>query len=156
MNAMVTIQFIPGIDYKKGDYAILCGNAGEGDIDFDIPLSEEIPLFPNGCGIFGFGHQPFGKSRFCRPFSNGPLGWLHLPFCKGPFALGSALIEAKVQVESCGNYKYAFKVFDSTGNENEGAPEEVELAIHIAPPAPDTALKKYSYDKDTDVLILTT
>ena len=56
-------------------------------------------------------------------------------------------------VITCGEYKFALQVYDSLGNPNTGSPQELEADIHIAPAAP-AGLKKVSYDKDIDILIL--
>lgn len=154
MSAIVTVEFVVPVGYLEGDYAKLYGNNGSGDIDYDTPLNNDIfPLFPNGAGIFGFGHAPFGHFRFGHGHSMRAAGFGHLPFGHFPFGHGSDYIRAKHKIYTCGRYKYAFVCYDEFDNQHTGTPEEVELEIHIAPPVP-TGLKKNSYDKDTDILIL--
>lgn len=62
-------------------------------------------------------------------------------------------IEIVLPIATCGEYKYALQVYDSLGNPNTGTPQELAANIHIATAAP-TGLKKVSYDKDTDILVL--
>jgi len=155
MGIMITIQFAVPAGYLNGDYARLCGNGGSGDIDWNNPLTEEIfDLFPRGCGIYGFGHAPWGHFRFGHGYSTSTQGFGHLPWGNFPFGYGTALITATCQVEGCGTYKFGFACYDKLGNVHEGTPEEVTQAIHVAPAAPITGLKKNSYNKTTDVLIL--
>lgn len=154
MNGLVTIEYIVPAGYREGDYAKLHGNGGVGSIDWNNPLSEEVfDLFPNGAGLFGFGLAPFGHHRFGHAHSMRAAGFGRLPFGHHPFGHGTATITATYEVEDCGDYKFGFACYDELGNAHEGSPEETELEIHLAPAAP-TGLKKNSYDKDTDVLVL--
>ena len=63
------------------------------------------------------------------------------------------LFRSAHEVDSCGAYKFGFACYDKLGNLHEGAPEEATVDVHIAPAAP-TGLKKNSYDKDTNILVL--
>jgi hypothetical protein len=155
LSAKINLNFVVNIGYIIGDYAQLCGNGGEGEIDWVEPLTvEKFDLFPAGQGIFGLFKSPCFTTKCYSLYSTGPEGCYSLPCYKGPVYLGSALIESSVIVDNCGDYKFGFAVYDEAGNDHEGSPDEAILYIHIAPPAP-TGLKKYSYDKETDVLILT-
>lgn len=156
MTALVTIQFVVPAGHREGDYAKLHSNGGSGDIDWNSPVDNNIyPLFPQAKGIAGFGHAPFGNHRFGKAHSTGPLGFGQLPFGNHPFGLGTALVTATDEVTECGSYKYGFACYDEFGNQHEGTPEEAELNIHMAPEAPE-GLKKKSYNKTNDVLILET
>ncbi len=154
MSALITIQFVVPVGYQEGDYARLHGNGGEGNIDWQNPLSEEkLALFPNGAGIFGFGRAPWGYFRWGHAHSMRAAGWGHLPWGRFPWGYGTAVVLAKHEVDSCGNYKFGLACYDKHGNVHQGTPEEVEVEVHLAPPAP-TGLKKNSYDKNTDILVL--
>lgn len=154
MSAIIIIKFIVPVGYEDGDYAYLHGNGGSGDIDWDSPLiNERFDLFPNGAGIYGFGHAPWGHFRWGHCHSKRTAGWGHLPWGHFSWGHGTAVIMAQVRVESCGEYKFGFACYDSLGNVHQGAPEEALVSVHIHPPAP-TGLKKNIYDKDTDILIL--
>ena len=154
MSAIITIEFIVPVGYEQGDYAILHGNGGDGDIDWDNPVDNNIyDLFPDGGGIFGWGHAPWGHFRWGHAHSKRTAGWGHLPWGHFPWGHGTGVIRAAQQVDYCGDYKYGFKCYDKLGNLHTGTPEEASVSVHIAPPAP-TGLKKNSYDKDTDVLVL--
>lgn len=101
MSVLITINFVVGVDYIEGDYAVLFGNGGEGDIDWETPLSGHLDLFPNRQGIYGYGHAPYGRHRYGMAHSTGPLGYGHLPYGHSPYGLGSELIGADVEVDSC-------------------------------------------------------
>ena len=153
-KAVVTLKFVVPAGYAEGDYSLLAGNGGSGAIDWDNPLSQtQYPLFPNGAGLYGFGHAPFGQHRFGRGHSMRCAGFGHIHFGKGPFGHGAGIVDAVTEVDECGDYKFGLACYDSLGNLHEGSPEEIELEIHIAPDVP-SGLQKNSYDKETDVLIL--
>ena len=153
-SALITTSFVVPAGYAEGDYALLHGNAGSGDVDWDKPLSsEQLSLFPNGAGIYGFGRAPFGRHRFGRGHSMNCQGFGHIPFGKGPFGHGTGIVEAEYEADQCGDYLFGLACYDSLGNAHEGTPEETEVEVHVAPDAP-TGLVKNSYDKDTDVLVL--
>jgi len=153
-RAVVTIKFVVGLGHCDGDYAMLHGSGGSGDIDWDNPLTQmKYELFPNGGGIFGWGHAPWGHFRWGHCHSKRCLGWGHLPWGHFPWGHGTNIIRAKVVVDVCGDYKFGFACYDKFGNKHEGSPEEIEVSIHLAP-QPPTGLKKNSYNKETNVLIL--
>ena len=155
MSAKVILTFCTPADCEAGDYAILYGNGGDGEIDWVNPLlnGRKFDLFPMGGGIYGWGHAPWGHFPWGHALSMRTLGWGHLPWGHFPWGHGTALISTEVPIVVCGDYKFAFVAFDSLGNANVGDPQEISLTIHTAPPMP-TGLTKYSYNKDTDVLIL--
>ena len=154
MSAIITIEFVVPPGYQQSDYARLHGNDGDGDIDWDNPVDNNIyELFPAGAGVFGFGHAPWGHFRWGHAESLRTAGWGHLPWGRFPWGHGTGVIRATHQVDVCGEYKYGFKCYDAPGNLHVGAPEEASVSVHLAPPAP-TGLKKNSYNKDTDVLVL--
>jgi len=154
MSAIVTLQFVVSIGYADGDYVVLHGNGGSGEIDWETPLStHQYDLFPDGAGIYGFGLAPFGRHRFGRAQSRSSPGFGRLPFGRHPFGLGTSVITITHKVDYCGDYKFALACYDAAGNLHEGSPVELDVPIHIAPPAP-TGLVKHSYDKDTDILML--
>jgi len=152
MKAIVTLGFVVPVGYEQGDYAVLHSNNGSGNIDWDTPLST-YDLFPNSAGIFGFGHAPFGHFRFGHSHSMCTAGWGHLPFGHFPFGHGSAVITAKHMIYDCGEYKFAFACYDKLGNLHEGTPETATIYMHVAPDVP-VGLKKHSYNKNTDILLL--
>lgn len=150
----ITLQFVVPAGFRKGDYAKLFSDAGDGTIDYDTPVDTRLyQLFPAGAGIYGFGHAPFGRFRFGHGHAMRAIGFGHLPFGHFPWGLGSAQITATHQVSACGTYKYAFKTYDAAGNPQSGDPQEVSVTVHTAPAKP-TGLEKTSYNKTTDVLTL--
>ena len=154
MSLLVTIEFTVPVGNEDGDYARLHGNNGTGAINWNTPLSDDIySLFPKGAGIFGFGRAPWGHFFWGHAHSMRTPGWGHLPWGHFPWAHGSAVIKAVHEVNSCGDYKFGFACYDKAGNLYEDTAEEVTVNVHTAPPAP-TGLKKNSYNKTTDILIL--
>jgi hypothetical protein len=155
MSAKVTLQFCVPIGYQPGDYAQLFGNSGDGGIDYDTPLlnGRKFDLFPMGSGVYGCGSEPCGESPCGYPYSARTLGCGYDPCGYAPCGFGTAVIAAEVIVATCGGYKFAFAVFDSLDNPEQGSPQELSLSIHTAPPVP-TGLTKHSYDPNTGVLVL--
>lgn len=154
-KAIITIKFLATPDHRPGDYAQLYSNGGDGDIDWNTPVSSRRhPLYPGDAGQYGFGRTPFGRT----PFGHGQAigvntGFGHGPFGRTPFGHGATVVTATHAVTACGMYKYGIKTFDAAGNENEGTPAEETLSVHVTPPRA-TPLKPLSYDKATDILIL--
>lgn len=154
MSVNITIEFAVPIGYEQGDYAVLHGSGGSGPIDWDSPLSNAIyDLFPNGAGIYGFGHAPWGRFRWGRAHSMRCPGWGNLPWGHFPWGYGTALISALYKGDYCGDYKFGFACCDAAGNLHEGTPQEITVVVHIAPPVPGRLVKN-SYDKNTGVLVL--
>ena len=82
MSARITIIWAVPAGYSEGDYAMLFGNGGgEGvGIDYDTPLTnEKFLLFPDGGGIFGWGHAPWGHFAWGHAWATRVAGWYHLP-----------------------------------------------------------------------------
>ena len=152
---IVTIRLAVPLGHRPGDYCLLHSNNGSGDVDFDSPHStKHIPLMPNGAGNYGFGEGPFGMFPFGGPYQkNITRGFGELPFGMFPFGIGTILIEENVHITDCGDWKFALVAYDKLGNVHEGTPNEVAVSVHVAPPKPQ-GLQKESYDKDTDVLVL--
>ena len=156
MNTLITLEHTVPVGYCQGDYAYLHGNAGEGDIDWDTPVSSErFNLFPRGAGVYGFGFAPWGHFRWGRAHSQRAAGWGHLSWGDFPWGHGTGIIRAAYEVSDCGAYKFGFTCYDELGNLHTGTPEEVDVHVHVAPLAP-TGLTKESYNKTTDVLVLNT
>lgn len=154
MSARITISHTVNYGHLPGDYARLHGNGGNGNIDWVDPVNgSKIDLFPGGSGNYGFGHAPWGHFSFGHAFGSRTTGFGHLPWGHFPFGHGSVEVDVSDEVHQCGEYKYALACYDLVGNLHEGTPDEITLHIHIASNAP-TALKKGTYDKATDVLIL--
>lgn len=154
MSAMITIQYVVDLGYRLGDYAQLHSNNADRDIDWNDPVDDTIyELFPNAAGIYGWGSAEWGNFRWGRAHSERTPGWGQMPWGLSPWGYGTSVITAVHEVSVCGKYKFGFACYDQFGNLHEGTPEEAEIEIHFAPDAP-TGLKKDSYNKTTDVLIL--
>ena len=154
MPARITIRFVVPIGYREGDYAQLHGNGGSGAIDWETPLTESVyQLFPDGAGIYGFGEAPFGRHPFGFAYAMRTAGFGRAPFGRHPFGYGATVIHITSEVRLCGAYKFGLACYDAAGNVHTGSPQELEVPVHIAPPAPE-GLSKGTYDKATDVLVL--
>jgi hypothetical protein len=154
MSATITLKLIVPLSASPGDYAMLYANSGDGDIDFNTPLTgEKIDLFPDGDGNYGWGLAPWGKFPFGQALSVNTQGWGLAPWGLFPFGYGAVIIVCTVGVADCGDWKFAFKTFDAAGNANAGSPGEVTASVHITPQAP-VGLKKVLYDPATGDLTL--
>jgi len=154
MSCWVNILLPVPPGYRPGDYARLCWDAGSGAVDYANPIStEKMELFPNNCGIHGFGTAPIDKGPFGSAVCIGTPGWASLPFGCSPFGLGTCLLRARYRVTACGSYKFGLAVYDSAGNRHSGSSAEIAVTVHTAPPAP-SGLRKVSYNPATGNLIL--
>ncbi len=154
MSALVTIEHTVPAGTELRSTARLHGNGGSGDIDWVNPVSNEIfDLFPDGAGIYGYGHAPYGHHRFGHSHSMRTPGYGHVPYGHHPYGHGAVVISADVEVDECGAYKFGFACYDEARNPHAGTPDEETVHIHIAPAAPD-GLKLNAYNKTTDVLTL--
>jgi hypothetical protein len=154
MAVKITMQFVVPAGYRRGDYAKLFWDSGTGTIDYDAPVDNRLyELFPDGAGIYGFGHALWGHFRWGHAQSRRAPGFGHLSWGRFPWGHGSGVVVASHVVSACGTYKYALKIYDSTGNAQSGSPAEASIAVHTAPPKP-AGLKKETYNKTTDVLTL--
>ncbi len=151
MGQRVTVKFVVPAGYSQGDYCVLYSNGGSGSVDTQVSGIEH-GLFARG-GIYGFGKTPFGKSRFGKGLSLGTVGFGKNPFGKGCFGHGSAEVSESVDITDCGSWLFSFYCYDEFGNIHTGTPEELAVIVHMAPDAPD-GLTKTSYNKTTDILIL--
>lgn len=155
--ARVTISLAVPAGYKDGDHAQLHSNGGgipASEIDWNNPVSSrQIPLFPGGAGIYGYGHAPYGNFAYGHPWSMRAVGYGHLPYGHFPYGHGTALLAITDRVTDCGDFIYAFAAYDKAGNAHEGTPDQAALSIHI-PPNPPAGLTKATYDKATGLLTL--
>ena len=150
----VTVNLTVPTGYAPGDYVKLCSNGGSGDIDYDNPISNSpLPLFPDGRGLLGKGHAPKGHCRKGHAFSNNVPGKGQLPKGHFPKGHGTIVIETEVDIESCGDYLFAYAAYDPAGNLHQGSPQELPVYIHQAP-NPPTKVKLTSYNATTDILVL--
>jgi len=152
-KAKATIKWPVPAGYKPGDYAVLCANDGLGGaVDFNNQISTH-DLFRRGAGIYSVYRTPCYTTRCYKPSAQRTGGPYSTPCYKGCCGHTPNVIETTVDIAECGSWKYAFAVYDSLGNIYEGTAEEVAIEVHIEPDKP-TGLKKVSYNKTTDILIL--
>jgi len=154
MKAMITVDFVVPLGYAPGDYAILHTSGGSGDIDWNSPASSaRHELFPQGAGVYGFGHAPFGHHRFGCCHSMRTPGFGRLPFGRNPFGHGTSVVRVNYKVSTCGYYRLGLACYDAVGNLHDGDPGEAAVNVHVPPPSP-AGLTKNSYNKATGVLTL--
>ena len=153
MAKRVTVKWAPPAGYAIGDYCVLYFNDGSGDIDTAVSGTAH-QLFRRGAGIYGCGHTPAGKVRCGKCSAQRTAGCGHTPIGKGCCGHGSTLITEAADITECGNWLFAFYCYDQFGNLHTGTPEEAAVTVHMAPAAP-AGLTKTSYNKTTDILILT-
>ncbi len=155
MSAVITITSLIPAGYAQGDYAQLHSNGGSGEIDWNTPVdTTRYDLFPDGAGLHGFGHGPFGSFPFGHAWADRVRGFGHLPFGDFPFGSGCVQIEATHRVTQCGAYKYGLACYDESGNAHSGSPAEASVDVHIAPAAP-AGLRQSTYSRSAATLTLT-
>lgn len=154
MPAQITLQFVVPLAFRPGDTVRLYSNGGSGVINWTTPHDNAVyDCFPEGAGVYGWGHAPWGRFPWGHAYAQRTRGWGHLPWGHFPWGLGATLLTIRTQVQSCGEYLFALGATDAAGNAHVGTPDELALSIHLAPAAP-AGLKFVSYDPDADLLIL--
>jgi hypothetical protein len=127
-------------------------NHGEGDVDYESPVNNAAkrvwPAWQDKCG---FGLSRFGRSDFGFDAS-AAIGFGKGFFGLGEFGLDADVIDWTSEQMQAGAYKFAVKVVDSQGNQDEGQGEtELMTVIPAAKPAEDMSLT--SFDKQTNKLV---
>jgi len=136
-----------------GAAAQIFSNNGSGNIDYGQPAtSRPVRIWPAWQDKGGFGFGMFGESDF------GFDGSAAVGFGRGAYGLGEFGFDADMmnwrssELET-GDYKFAVKISDMFGNENEGL-NETETITVIPGPKPAEEVTITSFDKETNELVL--
>ena len=127
-------------------------DGGAGKIDYDVPVSEALPLWGTWHDKAGFGLCRFGESDFGWEGS-AAVGFGRGAFGGGEFGFDADMIEWTSGELDAGVYSFAIKVADRIGNLGSGASVISDIVVV---PAADAAegLKVGSFDSDGNVLEL--
>lgn len=127
-------------------------NGGDGEIDYDIPVSEALPLWGAWQDKAGFGLCRFGEGDFGWDGS-AAVGFGRGVFGGGEFGFDADMIEWTSGELAVGVYSFAIKVIDRTGKLQSGASVVSDV---VMVPAADAAegLAVGSFDSDGNVLEL--
>ncbi len=132
--------------------AQIYSNHGSGDVDYDAPVNNAAKrIWPAWQDKGGFGQSGFGRSDFGFDASAA------IGFGKGVFGLGEFGLDADViawtsEQLQAGLYKFAVKVVDSRGNQDEGQ-SETELMTVIPGAKPAEEMRLTSFDEQTNELV---
>ena len=128
------------------------GNGGFGEIDYDVPVSEALPLWGAWHDKAGFGLCRFGEGDFGWDGS-AAIGFGRGAFGGGEFGFDADMIEWISGELSAGVYNFAIKVIDRMGKLQSG---ESVVSDVVVVPAADAAegLEVGSFDSDGNVLEL--
>jgi hypothetical protein len=127
-------------------------NNGSGEINYDEPVTEQpIKIWPAWQDKAGFGMSRFGASDFGFDFSGG-IGFGRGHFGRGWFGCDADSFDWTSKQLEPGTYRFGVKVIDEAGNES-GASESGEITVTPAA-RPAERLEVYSYDKQTNKLVL--
>jgi len=125
---------------------------GTGQIDYDSQLNEQpIRVWPNWQDKAGFGMSRFGVSDFGYD-SSAAVGFGKGTFGRGQFGMDADVFEWVSELLEIGVYKFAVKVTDGKGN--EGISSETGEVVVIPAARPAEQVSVYSFDKDTNQLVL--
>ena len=134
-----------------GSKVQIFSNGGAGEIDYNNPLSDLIPVWPVWQDKAGFGMSRFGLSDFGYDsaasvgFGKGYFGQCEFGLDTDSFNWVSAQLQSGV-------YKFGIKVTDEAGNESSST-ESSEIAVTPAA-TPAEELEISSFNKDTNQLVL--
>ncbi len=125
---------------------------GTGQIDYENPVNETaIQIWPGWQDKSGFGMSRFGFSDFGYD-SSAAAGFGKGSFGIDEFGIDADAIEWKSPVLPAGAYKFAFVIFDKSGNKSCTVETEQITVTPAAEPA--RTLEILSYNKQTNELVL--
>ena len=112
-------------------------DARDGNVDYDNPISPDIPAWPDGIGKLGLGAGPMGSGQLGRGTTEG-YGMGIGPMGLGPMGVGGLWRLFRTDLLRDGNWKFGVKTFDKAGN---SAAATTTVAQTLAgTPAPPTKL----------------
>jgi len=136
----------------EGEWQVF-SNGGNGEVDYDTPISEEPNLFWHAWQDKpGFGLAKFGKSDFGYD-SSAAAGFGDGKFGESEFGFGADRINWVSGELETGEYVFAIKITNEAGNSAEGESESEQITI-IKTACPVEGLAVESYDKQQDELVL--
>jgi hypothetical protein len=151
-SGRVEINILREQNLPTGSSAQVYFDGGSGEIDYGSPINDlPVRIWParqdkNGLGMSEFGLGEFGyDSAAAIGFGKGNFGW-------GQFGLDADSIKWVSQPLERGTYKFAVKVVDENGNESVGS--EVDEVVVIPAPRPAGEVNVFSFDKQTNELVL--
>jgi hypothetical protein len=116
---------------------VLVGDAGTGTLDTATPLSDHLPIFAGGAGVYGKGGGPKGGGPKGGGFGKRLPGKGGGPKGGGPKGFGCVPVQASVEITECGTYQFALLAYDAAGNCKTDTPDIQTETIHVTPAAPD-------------------
>ncbi|MHC4394607.1 MAG: hypothetical protein ACYS1A_03035 [Planctomycetota bacterium] len=150
-NGRVKISLLRGQNLPIGSSLQIYFDNGTGEIDYSHPLNDiPIRIWPNWQDKAGFGMSRFSFSDFGYD-SAAAVGFGKGNFGQGQFGLDADAIEWISEQMEAGVYKFAVKVVDGTGNENNSETGEITV-IPAARPVEQLGIS--SFDKQTNQLVL--
>lgn len=136
-----------------GSTAEIFSNKGSGSIDYDEAVtSRPERIWPAWQDKGGFGLSRFGRSDFGFDGS-AAVGFGKGVYGIGEFGFGADVISWRSGELQAGAHKFAVKVTDGFGNEDEGQNETEPITV-IAEPKPAEEVSVASFNKETNELML--
>jgi len=148
----VKLSFARRISLPYSGSFYVYGNEGTGQIDYDMPLSEGVPLWGACQDKAGFGLCRFGESDFGWDGS-AAVGFGRGAFGKGEFGFDADVVEWTSGELSAGIYSFAVKIVDYMGNLETGASFVSDVVVIPAADAGEV-LEVDSFDSDGNLLLL--
>ena len=151
-DGRVKISFLRGQNLPIDSAVQIYFDNGTGEIDYDNPLNEQpIKVWPSRKDKAGFGMGRFGFSDFGYDGS-AAVGFGKGIFGAGQFGFDADTFEWVSELLQMGIYKFAVKIVDEAGNESTGSETGDVVVIPAARPAEQVSI--FSFDKDTNQLVL--
>ena len=148
----VKLSFARRISLPYSGSFYVYGNEGASQIDYDMPLSERVPLWGACHDKAGFGLCRFGESDFGWDGS-AAVGFGRGAFGKGEFGFDADVVEWTSGELPAGVYSFAVKIADSMGNLGTGASFVSDVVVIPAARAGEV-LEVDSFDSDENLLLL--
>jgi len=151
-SGRVKITFLREQDLPIGGTAEIYFDNGAGEVDYEKRLNDfVIRLWPSRQDKAGFGMSRFGFSDFGYDWAAG-MGFGLGIFGRSRFGVDADVIEWVSKPLAGGVYKFAVKIFDSTGNQSSITETGPLTVIPAAKPAEQLGI--ISFDKQSNQLVL--
>ena len=150
-NGTVTITMLRSQSLPADAKVQIFSNGGAGEIDYDNPLSDLIPVWPVWQDKAGLGMSRFGLSDFGYD-SVAAVGFGKGYFGQCEFGLDNDSFNWESAPLGTGVYKFGIKVTDRFGNESSSTESSDITVTPAATPASELDIS--SFDKDTNQLVL--
>jgi hypothetical protein len=138
--------------YRLGSRVRIYGEGLSGEIDYSQLLAE-VPMWSSYAEKWGWSLNAFGQGDFGYS-GTGAVGWGLGVFRQGEFGFDVEFIEFVSDVLSAGLHRFALKVCEGAGNEEEGPGHVCQVYVDPIPESPRLQIDSYNPNEDRLVLAM--